>query len=57
MKNFKYTSFGIEYHFDTLEELQLYVDKNKIDVTHVLYEKDISTSSYTEIGEIKDWIK
>ncbi len=57
MKNFKYTSFGKEYYFDTLDELHTYVLSNKIDESLTLYQRDVNTSSYTEIGEIKDWIK
>jgi len=57
MKNFKYTSFGKEYYFDTLDELHTYVLSNKIDDSLILYQRDGNTSSYTEIGEIKDWIR
>ncbi len=57
MKNFKYTSFGIEHHFDTLDELQIHIDKNSIDENLTLYQREKNTNNYVEIGEIKNWIR
>ncbi len=57
MKEFKYTSFGKEFLFDTLEELQKHVDKNSVDEKLTLYQREKNTNSYVEIGEIGNWIR
>ncbi len=57
MKEFKYTSFGKEFLFDTLDELQVHVDKNSVDEKLTLYQREKNTNSYVEIGEIGNWIR
>lgn len=56
MKNFKFTSFGQEYQFDTLDELKVYVVKNSIATNLELYQKEKNSNAYTSIGEISEWI-
>ena len=57
MKSFKFTSFGVEYYFDTLDELEAYVNENNIATNLDLYERESNSNTYRSIGEISEWIK
>ena len=56
MKHFKFTSFGKEYEFDTLDDLKFYVLKNSISTDLELYQRENNSNSFASIGEISEWI-